>query len=380
MSNLGLYIKKIPYILVKKPGRIIPHLKSRLMYATSGLSMGYANFPHTIYLGISNRCNLKCKMCDLGQEAGSLYRKNLSPSRELSFNQWKVFIDEVALHNPTIELSAAEPLLYKDFIPLVRYIKQVKGLECRIFTNAYLLEENSQFLKEVDIDHIIVSIDGPPDTHDFIRGKPGLFDKVMRGLLSIKSDARIKRPFIDINYTISQYNYGKIEDMFNILNERGVIFDRFTIIQTLSIAKGAADKHNRIYPGFPVSAICETGVDFCSIDIRVLQEQMDKLIKSHPQKVRIYPDFHPAKLNEWYNSPEELVGNRGCQFIWNSANLTSDGELIPYMRCVNKSFGNITKDSFKEIWNNGPFREFRLLSKRVVCFPICARCSASFMK
>lgn len=379
--NPVFYTKKFLRLLLTKPERILPHIKSRSAYYLSGLLKGYAGFPHTIYLGISNKCNLECKMCDLGQKSDSLYRQHLSPAKELSLSEWKEFIDQVAFFKPDIEFSAAEPLLYKDLFDLIKYIKEVKGLKCRIFTNGFLLEEYSKLIIESSIDHMIVSIDGPADTHDYIRGKPGLFDKVMLGLLELKGGTRDKGPFIDINYTISHHNYGKIIDTFNVLNNRGVRFDRFTIIQTLSIPKEAAKKHNEDYPDLPVTALCETGVEFSSIDVNVLRKQIDSLIHDKSGKVRVYPDVSLEQLDKWYNSPLETVGNTpGCRFIWSSANITSDGEVIPYMRCVDKSFGNITRSGFKEIWNGKDFRRFRLLSKKVKSFPVCLRCSASFMK
>lgn len=380
IKNFIFYRFKFIYLLCKKPGRIFPHTMSRLAYLFSWLFRGYAGFPHTFYLGISNKCNLQCKMCDLGQKTESVYHHHLSPDKELSLNQWRKLIDEISPYKPAIELSAAEPLLYKDFVPLVKYIKQEKKLECRIYTNGFLLEEYGLFLRDIGINHVIVSIDGPPDTHDYIRGKPGLFDKILKGL-KILSHANTARPLIDINYTISNHNYGKIEETFQMLSNNDIAFDRFTIIQTLSISKEAADRHNKEYPLFPVTEICKTGVDFLSIDASILHQQIKNLIRRGQGRVRVYPDFPMSALDIWYNNPNKLVGNTaGCRFVWNSATITSSGNVIPYIRCANKIFGNISADGFKKTWNSKSFRDFRLLSKRVRRFPICSRCSASFMR
>ncbi|MDP3731913.1 MAG: radical SAM protein [Candidatus Omnitrophota bacterium] len=373
-------LKTIFDIVIKRPDRIMPHIKTRLAYSWPLLSRGYANFPHVIYLGITGHCNLSCRMCDLGQKKDTLYRRNLSPKEDLPLRTWKKLIDEVAVFKPIIELCAAEPLLYKDFVSLVRYIKENKRLTCRIFTNGYLLEEYSQLIKETGIDYLFMSLDGPAKIHDFIRGQDGLFDKVMRGLHKLRNQTTGKNTAIDINFCISEYNYDRITDTFNILRELDVPFDRFTVMNTLFTTREMADRHIRLFPSFPAGGICEDCVNFNAINPSVIKEQMLELIQKHPEKIRFYPDFNLNQISDWYRKPDKPLGNKGCLFIWNSAAITSDGNIIANLRCVNKSFGNIRESSFMKVWNGDLFRRFRLLSRRTGMFPICTRCSASFMK
>ena len=373
-----IYVKHIAKVVFLKPHRIIAHIKTRLMYLFPRFFSGRAAYPHTIYIGITKRCNLRCKMCDLGRGIDSSYGRHLSPGTELSFEHWKKFIDEVAEFHPAIELSAAEPLLYNDFMPLVKYIKQ-KKLVCRLFSNGYLLEKYASFIKDVGVDYLFVSIDGTPEIHDHIRGRQGSFDRAVNGLLKVKQ-SRDQKPDIDINFTISHYNYSQIEATIRALKGRGVKFNRFTVIQTLFLVKEMAQLHNRLYPDYPANPICEEGVDFNLIDTQVVKEQIDKLKRNYPQEVRFYPDFDLSRLDDWYKKPQTFVSNNNCMFIWNSANITADGSVIPNFRCVNKKLGNITSAEFKDIWNNKTFREFRILSKKHGPFPICARCSAGFVE
>ena len=365
--------------MLKKVRRILPFLRSKLAYSASGVFKGYAGFPRTIYIGITNKCNLKCKMCDLGQGVGSVYKKHLSPKADLPLEDWKRLIDEVTEFNPAIEFCAAEPLLYKGLIPLVKYIKKDKGLECRIYSNGYFLEEQGEQLSEADIDQLIVSIDGPPQIHDYIRGMPGLFEKVALGLKRFQNNRYHRDTPVDINYTICEHNFRELRHTLRILMDYGIKFTRFTVILTLFVTRKMAEEHNRIHPELPVTEICETGVNFNAIDTEVLKSEIIRLMRDYPKIVRFYPHFDLSLIGEWYKSAGNFIGNNSCHFVWNSASITSEGEVIPFVRCVDKSFGNITKERFKLIWNSDEFRKFRITTKKSL-FPICARCSASFMK
>lgn len=370
-------LRKSVYAVLTKPQRVLPHLKTRGAFYFSGLLKSYANFPHTIYLGISKTCNLKCSMCDLGQGKNTYYYQHLSPASELPLKTWMEFIDDISPYKPAIEFSAAEPLLYSGIKPLISHIKN-NGLKLRIFTNGFLLLEFSRFFNEVGLDHLIVSVDGTAKVHDAIRGKPGLWDKIVAGLQALKRPGT-KTALVDINMTISNKNHGIIKETFEALKAK-CSFDRFTLIHTLFTPAEAVEEHNRLYGKFPAMPICETGVDFSRIDSLNITTQIEELQKSYPGMIRVYPDFSPKLLETWYCRPKEKVGNKRCLFIWNSANITAEGEVIPFMRCAHVSFGNIRDTAFSDIWNNRRFREFRCLSRKVGLFPICNRCSASFMR
>lgn len=375
MANLNF--KKIIDIILHKPHRILPHIKTRCMFYFRNFLSGRAAYPHTVYVGITNNCNLKCRMCDLGQKIRSSYGMRLGPEKELAFSSWKGFIDDISSFSPAVELCAAEPLLYRDFIPLVKYIKQ-KKLVCRIFTNGFLLEKYAAFLKQEGVDNLFISIDGPAQIHDNIRGSEGLFDRIIRGLKILNEDEK-EKPSVDINFTVSQYNYNEIEHTINAVKDRGVRFDRFTVMLTLFTTRKAVLSHNQQYPEFPADAICEQGVDFEKIDVRVVKEQVDRLREKFHDKIRLYPNIDISRIQDWYQRPDSFLGNIKCNFIWNSANITCAGEVIANFRCVKRNFGNINQSRFKGIWNSKDFRRFRLLCDKKGPFPICARCSSSFV-
>ena len=67
-----------------------------------------------------------------------------------------------------------EPFLYPDLLPLITYMKS-KGFVVSVVTNGTKVAKLAKELVEVGLDVLLVSVDGPRDTHDNIRGYKGAF-------------------------------------------------------------------------------------------------------------------------------------------------------------------------------------------------------------
>ena len=143
--------------------------------------------PTFVQLRVTNLCNLRCKMCgqwgdtgifraQSGADAtdGALERARIQEligaKRQLALSDYVRLLEELAPYDPIISLFGGEPFLYPDIVPLIREIK-ARGLTCTVITNGGRLEALARDLVELGIDSIAVSIDGPPDVHDRIRGR-----------------------------------------------------------------------------------------------------------------------------------------------------------------------------------------------------------------
>ena len=72
------------------------------------------------------------------------------------------------------------------------------------------------------MDDLIISIDGPADVHDEVRGLPGAFEKVKTGLQTLekeKQKRKIKNPLVRIRGTISPYNFEYIYSLVDITKQ-----------------------------------------------------------------------------------------------------------------------------------------------------------------
>ena len=94
-----------------------------------------------ISMRITARCNHRCAICGQQGEKGYNRLNNVQKvTDEVTLETYKKMVDEVLHLKPHIYITGGEPFLYKDLIPLVRYMKQ-KGLSVQVVTNGVGLEK-----------------------------------------------------------------------------------------------------------------------------------------------------------------------------------------------------------------------------------------------
>lgn len=117
-------------------------------------------------------CNAKCRHC--GSSAGTIRDNELSLQESL-----KICEQLSALKCKRVNLMGGELFLNPHWKEIAKRLSD-KKIKVSIITNGILLtKENLDFLKEINVETIGISIDGGlAGTHDSIRQVPGLFDKI----------------------------------------------------------------------------------------------------------------------------------------------------------------------------------------------------------
>jgi len=139
-----------------------------------------AVIPQVITVGVTYSCQCRCVHCSSGVPE---LNKSLK-DKEMTTWQIKDLIDQaVRMGIPRITFFGGEPLLRKDIFDLIRYAN-FKGMITRINTNGLALSEKVVVkLKDAGLTHCDVSIDDSnPEIHDKLRGVPGLFERVIKGI------------------------------------------------------------------------------------------------------------------------------------------------------------------------------------------------------
>ena len=113
------------------------------------------------------------------------------------------------------------------------------------------------------------------------------------------------------------------------------------------------------------------------VDTDVLLQEINKIRENkNNQGVLFYPDFSMLEIKEYYSNLDGK--SREYKNRWLSPCTTvyifPDGR-VGACEELNIYFGNIRRDSFKNIWNNKNFRSFRRLLKKKKIFPVCTRCT-----
>lgn len=130
---------------------------------------------------VTHKCNAKCIHC--------LSSAGDSRDQELSTEEALDLCDQLAEIANGIHLLGGEVFLRKDWKQIVERIHG-HGVNFSIVTNAVALNrEKIKYLKDLNISTIGISIDGgTAETNDYIRGVPGLYDKVIETMYTLAEE------------------------------------------------------------------------------------------------------------------------------------------------------------------------------------------------
>jgi len=342
---------------------------------------GLALTPLTIYLSINSICNLRCKMCDIGQRnvSSSFYRnlKTDSANAELGYTRLVKLIDEINRYTPKprISITTTEPFLYDRLFDFARLATQ-KKLELQVTTNGSLLSRYVDQVFDSGINELAISLDGKGSLHDQIRGMKGLYDNIKTSLELIRERKEKERnsfPPITIATTVSNFNYFALGEFLEDIDQ--ATYQRVIISHMNFIDQTMVDEHNTNYRfvGEAELAGLPGETNNYKVDVSVLNEQI-KYIKANYPKVHFAPDYDLKDLDTFYNEPTEFVWPNRCYIPWFVMEILANGDVIPLTRCIHIKMGNIYESTLAEIWNGQRYRELRQQLIRYKRFPICRRC------
>ncbi|MDD6736159.1 MAG: radical SAM protein [Clostridiales bacterium] len=138
-----------------------------------------------VHFQLTKNCNLRCWFCGQWGKKG-FFSDDKGEPMELS--DWKRIAEELVDYrgrtgiSPFIMLWGGEPLYSPYFDELAEYLKK-KGFRLGMVTNGTMIAAHKDVIERC-ISNLYVSIDGPRDIHDGIRGE-GVFDTVTRNLKAL---------------------------------------------------------------------------------------------------------------------------------------------------------------------------------------------------
>jgi MoaA/NifB/PqqE/SkfB family radical SAM enzyme len=368
--------------------------------------------PTFVQLRVTNLCNLRCKMCgqwgetgifrsqsrSAGATDGALERARIQEligaKRQLSLEDYVRLLEELAPERPIISLFGGEPFLYPDILPLIREIKR-RGLTCTIITNGGRLELLARDLVEAGIDSIAVSIDGPPEVHNRIRGRADSFEKAAAGIRAVarwrKELGRVLPMQIAI-LPITELNMDAIAPAMALL--RTLPLDTINVGLRWFIPENVGAEYERVMrEEFGTAATSWKGFDFDWASVSASKEEqmtaLVKLLKGLKRRrffdsalgrpwTSFVPDVPAERVPEYFSDFRQTFGHQMCPVAWYFAQVEPDGEVTFCGDFPDYFIGNVRKQSFREIWNGEKAQRFRAkLAKEPL--PICARCCGNYV-
>jgi MoaA/NifB/PqqE/SkfB family radical SAM enzyme len=306
-----------------------------------------------------SRCNCRCLMCDIWRirQIREITADDLAPHisslRELKV-QWVVF-------------SGGEPLMHSDLLILSRMLRG-EGIRTTLLTAGLILERHGAQVAE-NIDDIIVSLDGPQEVHDRIRGVPDAYRRLKRGIDAV----RVQRPGMPIHgrCTVQKNNFRQLSAVVHAARELNL--DSLSFLA----ADMSPQAFNHATP-WPKSAMMnvvlspkevdeltnevENLISNCQADIR------SGFIRESPEKLRRIAFHFQAHLGQ--------VAPRAfrCNAPWVSAVIESNGDVRPCF--FHPPFGNVRDGPLIQVLNGLPAVRFRS-QLNIFDDPICQRCVCS---
>ncbi len=112
-----------------------------------------------LLLNVHEHCNCRCLMCDIWK------RKD---GRELDLEDFARHRESILrLNVQQVVLTGGEPLMHRNFPGLCRFLREVARIT---LLTTYLAGAKTCGRSRAGVDEIIVSIDGPEEMHDRVRG------------------------------------------------------------------------------------------------------------------------------------------------------------------------------------------------------------------
>jgi MoaA/NifB/PqqE/SkfB family radical SAM enzyme len=327
-------------------------------------------------------------MCDVGVDHAEsvFYRHLIGPQpQNMTLELLETLLEQAKsfAERPRFGLAYTEPLIHPQIRALCAAVVR-HGYFCSITTNGYLLPSLAADLVEIGVDEITVSVDGPPEVHDRIRGKAGSFARIEEGVARVRRARQLsgrRRPSVGVSCTITDANHALLPELLRAVEPLQPAYVSLSHPNFIS-AEMAAAHNGGAGSRYPVTASNLGPMDLQSFDLDALWAGL-RAVKSYVAarpgfpRFTVVPDFEaPDRLHAFYREPSRFVGGRTCTDPWRMLLVRTDGTVVPaHGRCYDVPLGNVSQAPLAALWNGDAARGFRrdLLSAGGT-LPACARC------
>ncbi len=276
---------------------------------------------------LTERCNLRCSHCY--QSGGA--------SAELSLAEVRDVIDEVEdliqawetdyglSFAPGFNITGGEPFLRQDLFDILAPLCD-KGFAVYILSNGTLVSgEKAKKLTELGVKGVQVSIEGPQEVHEAIRGK-GSFARALHGVGNLLEAGLA----VTLNVTLSDMNVDYFMDLIDLAHSLGV--QRLGFSRLVPVGRGKALLAN-MSSKERIKGIYERIFPLDSKDLEITT--------GDPVASQMRSAFD--------GSDGGSVPRAGCAAGLAGLTLLADGTLVPCRRLF-IPLGNIRRDSLREVW------------------------------
>jgi MoaA/NifB/PqqE/SkfB family radical SAM enzyme len=293
----------------------------------------------------SLRCNLSCPHCY--SSSGPRNRAELS---EAALRD--AIADAAAMGYAVLSVSGGEPLMFRRLDRVLAHAKSL-GLRTTVTTNGYFTSTKLLDRIRDHVDLLAISLDGPPEVHNAIRGSERAFERLQTGVDRLRSEG-IPFGFI---HTVTRRNWEHLLWVAEFAARNGA---QLLQVHPLEEAGRAITEMAQEHPEEEVlekvyvlaSAVAATYRDAMAV-------QLDLLYRDHLRKV-------PALIYADDGQPESGTAAHLLGLIV----LAPDGSVLPvsYGFSPRYEICNVNDRRLSEAWPSyqaNRYPDFRSLCRRV---------------
>ena len=284
--------------------------------------------PTRLIFCMTLRCNIKCRQC-------AIWR--MPHAEELTADEWKkTILDLRKFIGPyRVQLAGGEIFVRKDITEIIRYASQNDVLTGIVSNGTLITQKLAAELVDAGLGYIHISVDGvKAETHDFIRGIPGIYNKTVKGIDHLLAAAKGSGMSLCVATIIMKQNMHELIDLVHWAEDKGmdgIIF-------------------NPLGPTIDSDPEWYKKTDLWFDDLDEIYTVLDKLIamKKGGSKI-LNPPEQFEEMKSYFKKPF-VLRNAECMVGITNLNITCDGFMHTCFKMP--PIGNIREITPKEAWNS----------------------------
>jgi radical SAM protein with 4Fe4S-binding SPASM domain len=385
----------------------------------------------TLRVDLTNKCNLRCRMCQLSFDEVFFQQKDYIQVEEFERMAAEVF--PLTAH---LALSAGfEPLLHPGFSAVLARVQAAEIPFVELTTNGTLLTPAvMQALVDARVNAVIMSVDGArPETYEYIR-RGADFSRFIRSLrifTDVQRASGSAYPALVFNMVLMRHNIDELEEVLRLgarfglrrmntvlmvphvgleMEHQLLQFDRERANLSFARARKAAlelgieaqippdfdlslpQPDVERVPGFEGMTLCRDWdrkgtAEAVELPAEVVALNSDTAVACHAPQSDEQP-WHPpdqdgataiaagsAAQGRSPRDADDIEARTACSYPWTMAVLRPDRAVVPCCQWVDHEvMGDLKQQSFEEIWNGPAYQRLRIELQTRRFRPACLHC------
>lgn len=309
--------------------------------------------PIYVQFAVSNKCNLRCSMCNVLDS-----RRH---ERELGLSEIEILAGILKeLDVAILILTGGEPLMRPDLTEIVRLFTE-KGIEVRLQTNAVLInDEKARDLIQAGLKEVTISLDSlDPQRYDEITGVAGSWQRIIKGIALFSQYLPKKGNMSGINTVVSKRNIEEIPSIIEFVTTAGF----YSSIIPVHVSENLNE-------GFIVRKQ-SSGYSFSQEDFPLIDKVYAKIIEMKKRGFNIHNSYKFLRESREFLKNREVKWRCASPFLYFS--IGPSGNFLP---CVDipTSISMLESDFIKKFYSKEFIKLIREMVKKCsgcmyACYP-----------